>query len=227
VVEVGEPKRIVDLYAEILSLGEIQSKKTVISENDAGHGKYPLATSGVQSAMALGSKPRDEAVQAFVSGQSADDRCDQNPSYNKYEHRFGNGRAQIADYLLINENQVNPTAIFCETVLDVYIKVHFKADIDNPLIGVAFINQMGVMVYGTHSGWLGVSMPAAKEGDVQVYRYSVRIDLRSGPWFIELAVAATQADLCDKRSNLAQIIVMAKRHFDGLTSLATRCEFLK
>ena len=54
---------------------------------------------------------RDETVRRFATAHVSGDRSPLNPTYNKYEQRFGNGHAEIVDYLIVEGDRANPTTL--------------------------------------------------------------------------------------------------------------------
>lgn len=225
-VMLGEPGRVVELYGEILAFGSIRMQEA--QDRNATGTRSPDHEPSRPDARSSDPKEQEQPCRAeahaFVSDMSPEDRCHLNPTYNKYEHRYGNERAAIIDYLLVQGPRINPTAVETGRTLDVYIKIRFEAEIQNPLIGLSVQNKEGVLVYGTHSGWLGARTPDVASGSVHTYRFSVRPSLNVGPWFFQLAVAETQADMCDLRSNVVYVEVMPSSPFDGLAMLDTSFE---
>jgi ABC-type polysaccharide/polyol phosphate transport system ATPase subunit len=222
-VGVGEPKHVVDLYSEILGFGRIRSrdlpeaKETERITGEAANRDHHEAAVNPEAP----TDPSTKEALAFLSDGSREDRCQQNPTYNKYEHRFGNGRATIIDYLIAQDGKTNPTALASGQTVEVFVRVFFGANIQNPLIGLTVKNKQGVIVYGTHSGWLGVQTPQAQEGSIHTYKFSLRLNLSYGAWFLQLAVAESQTEMCDLRSNVAHVEVMPGSPFEGLAMLDT------
>jgi hypothetical protein len=54
---------------------------------------------------------------------------------------------------------------------------------------------------------------------VHVYRFTVRLNLAPGDWFVELAVAESTADICDCRTSLAHLYIIDTAHYAGLARL--------
>ena len=77
-------------------------------------------------------------------------------------------------------------------------------------------SSQGVVLYGTHSGWLGSRTTPAYAGDTCIYKFSMRPNLSPGDWFVELAVAENSMDMCDVRSKVIHLAVTSEASFDGL-----------
>ena len=213
-VETGSAKRIVDLYTEIMAFGDLVG---------ARHDTADAAQPDLDVASDMPSAPEDESsmvpqLKDFLDQRGARD-LSQNPTYNKYEHRFGDGRASIDDFCLVQDRAVNPVPVRNDRVLDLYVKVRFLGPLDRPLVGLTITSSQGVVLFSTHSGWLSVKTKAASPGEVRVFKFSFMPKLNSGDWFIELAVAENPADMCDVRSKVIHLSMTSAVSFDGLAQL--------
>jgi hypothetical protein len=106
-------------------------------------------------------------------------------------------------------------------VLDILLKVSFKVPVERPLIGITITSSQGVVLYGTHSGWLGSSAGPVIEGETRIYKFSLIPRLSPGDWFVELAVAENSIDMCDVRSKVLHLPVSSEASFDGLAQIDT------
>ena len=160
------------------------------------------------------------ALRAFMEETSTADRCHQNPTYNRYEHRFGSEHAGIIDYLVLDSDSPNPTSLYAGGTVEVYFKVLFRREVASPIAGIIFKNKEGVIAYGVNTEWLKARVRPGRAGDLRCYRFHVRLDLCPGDWFIDLAVAESSTDMCDNRGALAHIYLMEQqRQYVGLARL--------
>ncbi len=224
-VEVGEPKQIVELYTELLTTGRLPSEPLgVLPAGPAAAAGDNAAATGAQSDGAkagTGGSGEIREVAAFLADSTPEDRCALNPLYNANEQRFGNGRARIVDALVMVGAKANPDQVLSGATVEVYVKVHYESDHDAPIIGFTLTNAQGVVVFGTHSGWLGVLNAPAAWGDVRVYRFRIRLNLCIGPWFVDLAVARSQSEISEVRAKILLLTVTRKRMMVGLVELDT------
>lgn len=216
VVDVNEPGYIADLYGEVLAFGRVRRL-----EGPAGRSPEP----GVPAAPAATSQPVEALVQAFIEDPTAEDRCAANPTYNKYEHRFGNQRAAIVDYAIVDGRTLNPPTIAAGSSVDVYFKVVFHHEVMQPIVGMILKDKEGVIAHGVNTEWMRRPLREAPAGAVRVYRFTVQLNLCAGDWFIDLAVAESGTDLCDNRGALAHVYLTETRQYWGLARLDT--EFLE
>jgi lipopolysaccharide transport system ATP-binding protein len=135
--------------------------------------------------------------------------------------RIGHG-ADIVDYVLGADQRINPMSINSGSSLDIYFKILFQWDIEHPIVGVILKSKEGVIVYGINTDWMKRQLRPVKQGDVRIYRFSIRIDLSAGDWFTDLAVTETPAEICDHRSALINVYIMDLGQSVGLASLQTQ-----
>ncbi len=227
-VAMGEPARIADLYGELLAFGRLRQEEAA---PPAGRGEavpHVEETVGATADRTAPTALEQEAASAGLAEPAgladtpAGDRCPQNPTYNKYEHRYGNGRAEIVDYVVIGGDSVNPTSCPAGATIVIQFTVLFREDVEAPIVGIIFKNKEGVIAYGVNTEWMKERLRPAKGGDVRLYRFAVQANLSAGDWFIDLAVAESSTELCDHRSALAHIYLMEQRQYWGLVRLDTR-----
>jgi lipopolysaccharide transport system ATP-binding protein len=216
-VETGPTQRIVDLYTEIMAFGDLANRTSTAAQN-------PAETTGLSAAAPIptlatpASAPED--IVTFLEATSAE-RLSSNPLYNKYEYRFGNGQARIDGFCVVQNSGVNPPSIRNDQPIDIYVRVYFGEAMEQSLIGFTVTSSQGVVLYSTHSGWLGASIRPAAPGETRYFRFSFQPRLNPGDWFVELAVAANQLDMCDVRSKVVHLTVLATKSFGGLAMLDT------
>jgi len=221
-VGIGDPGEMADLYGELLTVGSLARQGA--ARPTTGHSDTVGSSSQSQSGAARMESPtapavRDETVRRFATAHASGDRCPLNPTYNKYEQRFGNGHAEIVDYLIVEGDRANPTTLPAGADVEFYFKVRFHRDIEAPILGITFTNSEGVVVYAVNNAWMKQALAAARAGDVRVYRYRVRLSLAAGDWFLEPGMAETTTDICDCRTALATFHLTDRAHYGGLARL--------
>jgi len=210
-VKIGDPGHVADLYGELLAFGRL--REALPTSERAGRAPHP------DDAIDHRVEQWSNAVRPFIEAHSTEDRCWRNPTYNKYEHRFGNGHAAIIDYMIVDQGSVNPTTICSGNWIDIYFKVGFRQDVEAPIVGMIFKNKEGVIAYGVNTDWMKTPLRPAKAGEVQAYRFRVQVNLCAGDWFVDLAVAESSTVLCDNRGALAHLYLMETRTYWGLARL--------
>lgn len=218
-VKIGDPGHVADLYGELLAFGRLRAREAPPISKPAFPAPHP------DDEIERLPEGETDVVRAFIDDRSTEDRCWRNPTYNKYEHRFGNGHAAIIDYVIVAQETLNSTTLYSGNWIDIYFKVAFHQDIDAPIVGVIFKNKEGVIAYGVNTDWMKAPLRPAKAGEVQAYRFRVQVNLCAGDWFVDLAVAESSTVLCDNRGALAHLYMMETRQYWGLARLDA--EFFK
>ncbi len=204
-IEVGEPRRIAEVYSELLTTG-----------------KLPAPPDLTTPAIAAEAPPPDAGLTtlaAFLADTRTTDRCAENPLYNPNEYRFGQGGAAIIDFLVMEGTRPHPGQLLEGAWIDIHLRVRFDTDYEAPLIGFTLSNAQGVALFGIHSGWLRHTTRPARAGETRCYRFRLRMTLSVGPWFIELTVARAQDSVSDVRSKMVLIEILRDRMMIGLALL--------
>lgn len=226
-IDIGEPKKIVDLYSNILATGDIGEREGVqfqlSTEKDSVTPSKSTLSKQIDNDVEHSSHP----LQSFLYSKSSEDRCASRLGYNKNEYRYGDGRASIIDYLILGPEKSPVAAIRCNDKLEIYIKILAHEDL-KPLVGLSIRDTQGILVCGLNSDWLKhCKITKVSADQIQIYKFTIRMNLRPGPWFIEFAIAASQAEICDIRSNIVQIdVIGTENSFDGLVFLENNLEVL-
>jgi len=204
-VAAGDPGHIVDLYAELLTFGELRGAH---SGRDA---RLAAVEASENTASAL-----DSPTPAATPRATTDDVCAANPLYNRYEHRSGNRHAEIIDFVIRDGATVNPTTIRTGARLEIEMTVRFDADVEAPIVGLVFTNHEGIVIYGINTEMLKRRILSARIGDVRNYRFGIRVVMSTGNWFLDFAVAESSTELCDQRCALAHLYVLDDAAHVGL-----------
>jgi lipopolysaccharide transport system ATP-binding protein len=224
-IATGEPGRIVDLYAELLTFGQLRSTH---ARPDARLAALPAgAGSPGQPAPSVAEPPPPPPQHRPPAPSVTIDACAANPLYNRYEHRSGNGRAEIIDFTIRDGQSSNPRTIRTGTRLDIEMRVRFDADITTPNLGLVFNNHEGVVIYGINTAMLKHHVPPARAGDVRIYCFSICVMMSAGDWFLDFCVAESASDLCDYRCALAHLFVIDDMDHVGLARFETTFAELK
>lgn len=179
-IEDGDPRHVVNVYSERLAFSAA-----------------PPPAGAVGAVGALAAPVTDLA--AFHRPAGAD-RLAAHPLYNPHEFRFGDGRARIIDAMLDHEGRIDPPRIPAGASIDLYVKVAYAADIPQPILGFTLKTLEGVEIFGVCTEWLrDCRVEPAQSGDEKIYRFTLPLWLKAGDWFLDLAVAASMADILDQR----------------------------
>jgi len=151
------------------------------------------------------------------------DGCRLRSFYNAGEYRWGDQRGQIQDYLLLINGQ--PASSICQSGdhIDLLLRVIYKADVSNPILGLTLKTSDGIVVYGANTRDRKLNVPAGRAGSELLVRYSFAINLIGGDYFISLGLADDdeQKDnlAIDRRYDLIHLQLRAERGDFGISAL--------
>lgn len=202
VLEMGEPRRVVNRYMDLLFGKE---RKAFPQE------PYAQSVTG--------------AADDDIGGLNCvDDVFSTRGCYNPNEYRWGDGAATILDFLLRTDDQSYPSAVYTGQTIKLSVVVKFNADLARPIFGINVKTKEGVMVYGTNSETLGADelKTIGKAGSVAVVEVAFCCRLAAGDYFISLGVATKQGEEViphDRRYDVIHFQVLPEPSFFGLVDL--------
>jgi len=163
-----------------------------------------------------------DPVARFLQGPADPAGCGRHPSYNRNEHRFGDHRAEIVDYLLVDADGTEVSTVTSGEAVDIYVKARFHEAVELPLVGFALKTVDGLLLYGTNTRMSQVPLQPAGCGDVIVVQFRFQLPLNPGDVFIDLGVAEDRGSEhvpLDVRYDLIHLSVQEKVPFSGLVNL--------
>ena len=119
------------------------------------------------------------------------------PYYRKDEHRWGNHKAKILDYTIINEkNVLFPTNITSSNVLTISFSVLFNSCIENVVPGLLVKSIDGNFLYGTNnlSAFGNKDIISVQKGDCHTFSFELRLKLNSGSYLISLGISSKESN---------------------------------
>lgn len=105
-------------------------------------------------------------------------------------HRYGEGGAEIIGIILNSPEGRVATDLRAGEQLQLLVSVQFKKPIQSPIVGVTIRDRMGQEICATNSSFEGMSLPAARTGEIMTVGFSWTVPpLRPGSYSISPAVA--------------------------------------
>ena len=156
----GSPKKIVDLFKKLLvgvSIDEEDENKDESSDN------------------------------IVVEEQSVDTHWKDNYSINPKINEYGNRKAEIIDFAVIDENGVYTNTIMKGTSFRIKSKVKFNDSIVDPIFTYTFKTIKGTDITGTNSMFEKVSVGTTKPGDVYVATFEQDMSLQGGEYLLSIS----------------------------------------
>ena len=103
-----------------------------------------------------------------------------NPEVNEY----GNGKAEIIDIGIFDENGFVTSSIMKGTTFKIRTKIKFKEDVNDPIFTYTFKTIRGTDVTGTNTMYEKVTPGAVKAGEVYVATFTQEMNLQGGEYLL-------------------------------------------
>jgi len=201
----GEPKAVVSRYLELL------------------FGAKPMPAARSPTAY-LPPSPADVERLFNDADPAVTDAFSRRASYNRLEHRWGDGRARIVDYALVGPSGSETATFNTGDAVSLYLRVAFLSDIERPIFGLTIKTPDGVEVSGNNSrdGEFFSQFRSHVAGDDVIVRFDFRCALNAGEYLLSVGVAEeTEAGVSplDRRYDSIHIAVVNTRKAFGLVDL--------
>ncbi|RBP48449.1 ABC transporter ATP-binding protein [Arenicella xantha] len=158
------------------------------------------------------------------------DNCVKQPTYNANEHRWGDGRAKICHYEVLQNGAYTSGLVKRGDRLTIRMSVLFEQDIDELIYGITVKTEDGNAVYGTNSRLVSDMPLSQKGGDLVPIEFELTLSLLSGHYFISLGVAqdheAKDNIAVDRRYDMIHIHVGTTPEAFGYADLAGKIEMI-
>jgi lipopolysaccharide transport system ATP-binding protein len=167
----------------------------------------------------------------FFREHSLSDLFSARNTYNGYEHRWGNGDANILDYYLEGENgEPYPSTVEMDSVVTLYIKILAHRDVDLPILGLTIKTKEGLLVYGSNSllaSGAGQHRPLVA-GQLEIIRFRWKVRYNGGDYLLSVGLASGEtfdsATALDRRYDSILLPVMPSKKFIGLADMELTLE---
>ncbi|SFN82751.1 lipopolysaccharide transport system ATP-binding protein [Nitrosospira briensis] len=205
-LEMGEPRRVVNRYMDLLFGKEKRTVDSQIGE--------------------LGDTAPQEEIKAEVSYQLShtSDVFANRAGYNPHEYRWGDGTVSILDFYLATDDGSYPSAVTAGQIVTLAVSVKFHCDLLRPILGIAIKTKDGVTVSGTNSEITDVTdlhVLLKKGGSIHA-KIKFRCGLAPGDYFISIGVATRENEEIiphDRRYDSIHFTVRPHNYFNGLADL--------
>ncbi len=172
----GTPKDMIDIYKKILVGQEPHLSSRTKQALEAAQ------TEETGNGAGAGNAQEGAAVQA-EDGTLWKSHYQLNPNVNEY----GDGRAKIIDFAVIDDNGNYTNAIMKGSTFTVKSKVHFNTDIENPIFTLTFKTIKGIDVTGTNTMYEKCDVGLCKEGEEYVATFTQRMDMQGGEYLMSIS----------------------------------------
>lgn len=203
-IELGEPKRVVNRYMDLLFGKDSNQSKVEPNATTAANAQTPKAPN--------------------IELSHTEDVFANRIGYNPHEYRWGDKKALILDYKLIANGEPYPSAISTGQKIDLILVVKFMTVIFRPILGVTIKTKEGITVYGANSETLKQTdlSDAGVENSTLEMKISFICDLAYGDYFISLGLASKHGEEViphDRRYDSIHMQVRPNNTFFGLIDM--------
>ena len=187
---VGETKAGVNAYHELIYGGSREDIPAVAADAPA-----PDVTPAQAGSSALEALPAARAALDWLRiDTTLVERFDTRRSYNSNCHRIGNRQAQLLDYIVVSDADVDAIHVGRDAQVEIYLCVRYHHDIPAPIVGMALANREGSNIFGTNTRLMSLDIAPGKAGHLAIYRFRFRNRMAGGHYFLNLGVASDAAD---------------------------------
>ena len=203
ILEHGEPKKIVNLYLDLLFGKKVNPKE-----------KSEITITEVD----LEKQAHHEELNATFETR---------PYYSSGEYRWGDREAEIVDFVLFQEKNKFPSSLRLNKHITLEFRVRFKKEILIPIFGFAVKTKEGVTIYNTNSDvQKGTGVSSVSAGNEWFVTVSLPMILSSGDYFISVGIASKSISgeiiPHDRRYDSIHLLVEATPEFTGLVDLSAK-----
>lgn len=167
-VEIGKTPDIVNVYRKIL----VQTNK----ETDIQKG---------EDSKIVESLNKKSLTQNIIDNEKNywKEQLVQNPNIVAY----GNNKAEIIDFAIIDEMNEISTSIYKEKTYIIRMKVKFNEDVDSPIFAYTIKDLKGVELTGTNTMLENCNLAYAKEGEEVTVEFKQKMILQGGQYMLSIA----------------------------------------
>jgi lipopolysaccharide transport system ATP-binding protein len=212
----GEPRPVINQYTELL----FGSDKSDIKP------ATPIARTQPSP-----SAPKNLPADPFFTDHSGKDLFNSHNTYNPYEHRWGNGEAQILDYFLqTDDGTAYPPNVTIDSVATLFIKIMAHRQIEMPIFGLNIKTKEGLLLFGSNS--LISAGPQQRRplipGQIEIVQFRWNIRYNTGDYLLSVGLAAgaalDSAVALDRRYDSILLPVLPTLKFVGLADMGLSIE---
>src|SRR5690348_2452218 len=144
-IDDGHPREVSNRYLDLLfGRSTTERQRATAVENASSPRMRRLGSDDGES------DPVAEAVEAFVHDDAGADFTAR-ASYHAGEYRWGDGSAEIVDYLLVAGGRVDPANLMADEDTELYVRLRFRDSVATPIYGFHIKTIEGLLLSGSNS----------------------------------------------------------------------------
>lgn len=230
-LEDGHPREVSNHYLDLLFGKRGKARATITEAGRQAAQNADRSNAGLASEVAA-VLPAAPEVQAFVQDRGGAGFAART-SYHDGEYRWGNGRAEIVDYLMVAGRRIDPVNIYSDEDIELYVRVRFTGDVAKPVFGFAIKNLKGQMLTGCNSrdqgDGFGARYRPVVAGEVVVCRFRFKPKVDSGNYLLSVGMSDDHSgDLepLDRRWDSILVKVERRDPFFGMVDIGADCQLV-
>lgn len=206
-VAIGETADVINIFRKIL----VQDAK----ENDAKKEEKPLNESSSE-----------------VVNDNKVEQCDlwkDNLLINHNFVEYGNDRAKIIDFSVMDGQGNVSTSIMKGTDYEIRIKTEFFDDIDNPIFAYTIKDLKGTELTGTNTVLEKCNMEKAKKSQIVTVSFKQKMFLQGGQYLLSIACTGYEGDkfvVHHRLYDICNIHVISERNTIGVFDNESKVKYL-
>lgn len=163
----GKTAEVVNIYRKLL-VGNAHEQDQAVDEDIRKMNEHNAAIKGIQGTKEISGKMKDQLVL--------------NPNVSSY----GNGKAEIIDFAIIDETGTVSNSVPKNTVFRIIIKAKFFQDIDHPIFAYTVKDLKGQDITGTNTYLEGKTIELARKGTITEACFEQKMSLQGGQYMLSL-----------------------------------------
>jgi len=196
---IGDPKTVIHDYLELMFAGstnatQVPDIKQITGEGSKLEQRRPL---------------RDD--------------CKSRQTYNQDEFRWGNGAAEIVDFLISSGDVEDPVTFNTGDEVDLRMIVQFNEALSGLIYGLTIRTVDGVMVFGENTRDAQMAIKDRSQNDLAEIGFKFMLYLLPGEYFLSLGVAQDDEGVdnlaIDRRYDMIHLTVVGSSGKLGFASL--------
>lgn len=191
----GSPKEVVQAYLEMMFASDVEVSQNSSIDPDDYEGDF------------------DPTI----------DHCLAHPTYNANEERWGDGRAKICHYDILQNGAATNGLVQRGDDIRIRMSVLYQQKVEDLIYGITVKTNDGNAVFGTNSRRIGDLPTFEESGALVTIEFRLKLNLLAGDYFVSLGVAqdheSKDAIPVDRRYDLIHLHVSETKDAFGYADL--------
>lgn len=220
----GKPKEMVDLYKKIL-VGAVNSEGE--SAPDSNPKPEEQNTDWEEESVCDGGSAGQEGGEVkrgvYDTGEGSDWKS--KLMVNREAVTYGDGRAEITDFAIIDCNGIISGNIEKGTEFSVRMKVRFSDEVQEPIFAFTIKDLRGTEITGTNSMFENAFVDTQRDGDVRTITFTQKMNLQGGQYLLSLGCTGYkdgEFKVYNRLYDICEITVISEHNTVGFYDMESR-----